>query len=185
MLLHLWSWFPWCIISIGFDLHLLSQWHHGIDSPDDCRGELSHVSRRGLMISRWGNPCGHRTGRAEYIIYFLFITRLWNASSEMISDTHFHNITALTFLDRLLTAWLDRKNASSSSRSRAALFHVTSTLISAATDCHLHVCAPVTGWEVVCIWGRDRSTSGPVCLNRPPRYSQFRSVVIAANYNSV
>lgn len=51
MFLHLWKLFPRWIICIGFNVHLLLQWHHGID---DHTKELSHISLRGLTISQKG-----------------------------------------------------------------------------------------------------------------------------------
>lgn len=36
-----------------------------------------------------------------------------------------------------------------------------------ATVFHLHVRAAVSRWEVAYIWGKNSSTSGPVCLTDP------------------
>lgn len=70
-----------------------------------------------------------------------------------------------------------------SSKSRAALVHVTQTLIRTATDCHLHARAPVSRWEVARKWGKDSGTSGPVCLTDPK--GAVRSVVIVAIVDTI
>ncbi len=57
-----WHWYPTAVT--------VTSWYW---FPRWRRGELSHVSRRGWMISRWGNPCGHSLVRAECIMSLLIL----------------------------------------------------------------------------------------------------------------
>lgn len=104
----------------------------------------------------------HHVDFLYFTLFFFYCKALKCCFKDDLWDT-FHNITVLTFLNRLR---LDHKNASLSSRSQPALFHVT-LIRTAATDCHLHERAPVSRWEVACIWGKDSGTSEPVCLTDP------------------